>query len=380
MRMVKISVLSVSLLTIMTGAAVSPVLAEIARDFNSSGGTGIKLILTIPALIIIPTSYLTGRYCHLFSRKQILMTGLIIYILGGAGGSLSTSLNMLYLFRAVLGAGAGIVIPVSTGIIADLFKGDERTEMMGYSTAASSLGGVLATSASGFLAVLSWRYSFTVYLIGLVVLILNMIWLPPRKPSGNGKSCLGRVPLKVFFWGMGVFAIMLLFYSIPTNIAIYMKAGGIGGPDKAGSALSIQIAIGFLAGVVLKQSRKILGRYLLSTALLFFSLGFLGLSVSTTYSGAVFSMMAVGSGLGTMIPVFFLKATHAGGRGKGVTSMSVVISLSFLGQFLSPLVLDYIFAMTGISEAGGLFFLIGTAASLTALTCMGYLVLKKKMP
>ncbi len=356
--MLKIAVLSVSLLTIMTGASVSPVLAEIARAFPESGSTMIKLVLTVPALIIIPTSFITGRYGHMINRRRLLIIGLILYVAGGAGGGLSTSIYMLYGFRALLGAGAGIVIPVSTGIIVDLFKGNERTVMMGYSTAISSLGGVIATSASGFLASFGWRFSFGIYFIGLVVLLFNILWLPSVTGS-NVRGRGGGISFKVFIAGTGMFGVMAVFYAIPTNIAWLFSDSGIGGPDRVGTALSVQIATGFLAGVCLKYSRDFAGALLLPGSLLVFGAGFWGLAQAESMVVAVVSMMAVGMALGTMIPSIFLKAVSAGGKGEGIKSVSIVISLSFLGQFLSPLVLDVVSECVGISGPAELFNLIG---------------------
>ena len=69
--MFKISLLSISLLAIMAGAAVATGLGEIAKAFPGESQTMIKLILSVPPLFIIPFSILSGILSSRMSKKKL---------------------------------------------------------------------------------------------------------------------------------------------------------------------------------------------------------------------------------------------------------------------------------------------------------------------
>lgn len=169
------------MITVMAGAAVSPALGNIRNAFPSASTNLIKMILTVPALFIIIFSLLSGKLASLLSKKQILITGILIYIIGGVGPIFANSLTLVLVFRAILGIGCGLIMPISQSLIADFFTGDERTKMTGYSSAASNLMGIISSIVVGTLSSINWKYGFYIYLIALVVLILNSIVLPKQK-------------------------------------------------------------------------------------------------------------------------------------------------------------------------------------------------------
>ena len=54
-----------------------------------------------------------------------------------------------------LGIGAGMVIPLSTGLVVDYFTGDYRVRQLGYSSAINNLTLVIATVVTGYLPTLT---------------------------------------------------------------------------------------------------------------------------------------------------------------------------------------------------------------------------------
>lgn len=129
--MIRLAILSLSLLTVMSGAAVAPAVADIVAYFPNSSDMLGKMVLTTPALTIIPMALITGLLSSRIARKRLVYAGIFFYIVGGAGGGLATSIPFLLSMRAVLGIGVGILMPLSTGIIADIWSGDEKARTMG---------------------------------------------------------------------------------------------------------------------------------------------------------------------------------------------------------------------------------------------------------
>lgn len=66
----------------------------------------------------------------------------------------------LIVISCILGIGAGMVIPLSTGLVVDYFTGDYRVRQLGYSSAINNLTLVLATVVAGYLADVNWHLPF----------------------------------------------------------------------------------------------------------------------------------------------------------------------------------------------------------------------------
>lgn len=222
--MLKPAILSVSLLTIMASAAVSPALAKISQAFPGVPQTAIKLILTLPSLAIIPFSLASGWLTARLKKRSILLVGLLLYTFGGVGGAFARNITELLLSRCILGAGIGLLMPLSTTLISDFFDGPARTRMMGLSGALTNVGGVIFLSASGWLACFSWRLSFAVYSLALVTLVLVARWLP-EPPSAASRVKAHRVRLSpgVFYYAALGMLMMIAFYAVPTNLALFIE-------------------------------------------------------------------------------------------------------------------------------------------------------------
>ena len=84
-RALQLAVLSVSLLTILVGTALSPVLSELRRAFPEVGEEWIQLVLTLPALFLVPVSLLSPWLTARIPLRRLLLAGLTLYLVGGLG-------------------------------------------------------------------------------------------------------------------------------------------------------------------------------------------------------------------------------------------------------------------------------------------------------
>src|SRR5690625_7282183 len=107
-KMLKPTIISISMATVMAGAAISPALGLIAKAFPDASPTMIKLILTAPSIIIIPFSFLSSYLTSKMTKRTIILIGLIIYLIGGVGPQFVSSIEMLIGLRLFLGAGVEI--------------------------------------------------------------------------------------------------------------------------------------------------------------------------------------------------------------------------------------------------------------------------------
>ncbi|HKL67461.1 MAG TPA: MFS transporter, partial [Bacteroidales bacterium] len=176
--MLKPTILSLSLLTIVSTTAVSPALADIAEYFVSADRFLVQMVVVLHAFAIVPTLAVATWLAERYSRKRVVVSGLTVFVIAGIAGGIVNNIYVLLVLRALLGVGLGMVIPFSTALIADFFEGEERQRLMGMSSSLNMAGGMFALVISGYLAVISWRLPFLIYLCGIPVLVLILLYLP----------------------------------------------------------------------------------------------------------------------------------------------------------------------------------------------------------
>lgn len=339
--MLKPTILSIGMATVMAGAAISPALGLIAQAFPDASPTMIKLILTAPSIMIIPFSFLSSYLTAKLTKRTIIMIGLSIYLIGGIGPQFVPTIELLLLLRLILGAGVGLVMPLSMSLINDYFEGKERTKMMGYNSAFSNFGGILTMLFAGWLATFGWRVPFNVYFLGLVIFILIFFFLPKgeiQQPRKNEKKT--KLPLAVYGYALAMGGIMLAYYSIATNIALYLEQSELGGATLAGTIVSFTTVGGMITSLLLVQIEVAFKRFVVPIMLFGMALAFLFLSFTHSIPLIIISVCLIGFGQGALFPTIVLYALD---RVKPYLADRVIAwtsSMTFLGQFLSPIVLD----------------------------------------
>lgn len=170
--MVVIAIWSLSLAVDLPGLAVTPIEGSLRSIFPDVTDFKIQLLTVLPNLVIIPFVLLSGKLSETKHKIFVITSGTILYIIAGALSIFSNSLTALIWLSCLLGAGCGLILPFSTGLIADVFTGKYRTKQMGIISAIGNIALVGATFVVGFLAAKSWHLPFLVYLIPLVSLVL----------------------------------------------------------------------------------------------------------------------------------------------------------------------------------------------------------------
>lgn len=149
---VLLAIWSVSAIASLPGLAVSPILGDLNKVFPKVTDLEIQMLTSLPSLLIIPFVLLSGKLSEGRDKLKILIVGLSIFFLSGVACLFARSMAWLIVISCILGVGAGMVIPLSTGLIVDYFTGDSRVRQLGYSSAINNLTLVVATAVTGYLA------------------------------------------------------------------------------------------------------------------------------------------------------------------------------------------------------------------------------------
>lgn len=334
------TILSMSLLTVMAGAAIAPALGIIKAHFADAPEMMVQLIVSIPALLIIVTNLFFMSISRRLRTRTIAATGLMLYVVSGAGCFLADNIYVLLFLRAVLGISVGLIMPLSTGLLAFYFPPSEQAQLMGLSAAMNQMGGVVATMLAGLLATIEWNYAFLVYLLGLIALLMVLAWLPNEQLDTANKRGVPFQPkqlLKFHPSVLGMLLLMMIFFIFPTNFAITAARQ----TSLTAEAITIIMVgldvVAFFAGLFFGKMMKpfrIAIKYFAPVAFLMGYVLFAFGSVPAIIGGAVFVGIATGVG----VPYLNTIASIKGGRNSATTVMPLLSAALYLGQFLSPIV------------------------------------------
>ena len=123
----------------LPGLAVAPLLGDMNHIFPHAPDLEIQMLTTIPSLLCIPFILFGGQLASKYNNLKLLNLGCIIFFLSGLLMLFVNQLWQLVLLSAIMGAGSGITLPLSTSFIAQLFTGGERTKQFGYTSAVSNI-------------------------------------------------------------------------------------------------------------------------------------------------------------------------------------------------------------------------------------------------
>ena len=331
------TILSISLLTVMAGAAIAPALGIIRDHFSGAPDMLIQFVVSLPALLIIITNLLFPWLCSKMNTRQLALGGLLLYVLCGAGCFFAENIVSLLILRALLGVSVGMIMPLSTGLLAYYFPPEKQASLMGLSAAMNQMGGVVATLLAGLLANIAWNYAFLVYLLGLIAVALVLAFLPGERLSGGSKPSL-RLLRRFHPSVLGMFLVMLLFFIYPTRFAISAHEGTTLSNNAITFIMVGLDVVAFLVGLVFGPMMRRIPHSMKYLPPVGFILGYLllgaGNSIAVLLAGS--AIIGVANGIG--VPYLNTIASLKAGREAASTVMPLLSAALYLGQFLSPLV------------------------------------------
>ena len=380
MDLKKPAILSISLLTVMTNAAVTPLLGLISKSFPTAGITLIKQVVTIPSLMIIIFSIISGQLVRYLPKKVVLAIGLIIYLLGGFGSRWATSITSLLILRAFNGAGAGLVIPLASSFITDFYSGNERTEMVGYSTFVSFIGAAISPLATGWFGTEDWRDAFFIFLLALAILIFTLWFIPSKKKQVHNQEIRIKhnTPYKVIVLAVLGCGIYTIFYLMPTDISFFVETTQNTKTSLAAILMAIEIIAAAFAGILFSKFTHKLGLFTYTFGFSFMTIGFMLMIFSSAPFWLILCVIMIGMGIGTLRPVIYDHTARICPPEETTTAFAFVNSGFSLGQFLSPFFYYGITSLFSIEIVTGNYLVAAIILSVASILSVVSILRKRK--
>ena len=132
---------------------------------------------------------LFGKLSDIYGRKNILIIGIVIFVIASVMCGFSTNMLELILFRGIQGIGGGILISLPFIVVGEIFSPRERAKYMGILASVFGVSSVLGPILGGIITdTIGWRWVFFVNVpVGIVAVTMLMYSLPNFKLDGVKK-------------------------------------------------------------------------------------------------------------------------------------------------------------------------------------------------
>lgn len=377
-KKLKLAIWSISILTSITGLAISPSLPAIQKQFPQVGQTELDMLVSLPNLLLIPFVIIAGKLAQRRSSVMLIRIGCLVFLLVAIGYQFANSVLYLQGVSIFLGVGAGFVVPLAAQLPSVVFQGTERQRQLGICSGISNASQVLCTFFAGWLAMFNWHTAFWVYGIAIVPLLLSpflkinpqpsntVVEDTPSADSGINRKELAKLMLLYF-------TVMFFNLQIPLNLP-FLLAGNHIDTTISGSLIAIFFLVQALTAFVINWSIRLFKSYTMVFALVVISACLL---LFPLVKGEMwYYVLAACAGItgGTIEPLVWNKTATVTSRKQSTVAFGWIMSACYLSIWATPYIINLLSRLLHDDKHNFPFFIAGALAAVFTV----YLLLNRK--
>ena len=195
-RLVLAACILASSLAFVDGSVVNVGLPAIGRDLHGDSAA-LQWVINLYLLPLSSLLLLGGAVGDRFGRRDILVFGIGLFVIGSALCAASPGLQWLLAARALQGIGAAFLLPNSLAVLGSAYEGEARGRAIGVWSASSAITAAIGPVLGGWLIdSVGWRAIFLVNLpLAAVAIGLALAFIrdPPRSESHQPLDAWGAV-------------------------------------------------------------------------------------------------------------------------------------------------------------------------------------------
>ncbi len=372
-----IAILSISLTVNLPGLAISPILGKLDQVFHHVTELEVQLLTVLPNLVTIPFILCAGKICSEKNQIFVLGLGLAIYTVTGVLYFFASNMTELIILSCLLGMGCGLVIPLAASLVSQNFVGKARTKQLGMKSSLSNFSIIFATIFVGWVASLDWHYSFFVYMVPIIPLVLipfmtnryiqkhrvldsdaaasesnksaseatattTTTTTTPAKPAATvGPRFTGKTAVALLVGIMVVYFVItyatdMVSYYLPFSMEHYHYS-----TDDVGVATSLYFAGITLGGFLLTYVIAALRQYTMQVAFILCGVGLFMVGFLHEYWSFMVGVFLMGFGYGVIQPVFYDKTSDlAPTPAKSTAYFSYLLACNYVGIAIVPFIIS----------------------------------------
>lgn len=332
--------------TSIPGLAITPIMSDLTKIFPGTTQLESQMLEIGPNIAAIPFVFLGGWIGMKFNNNKLTTWTCLFYGICGVLFFFVPNMITLIILSFLIGIAAGILSPLSSAFIADMFGGEKRTKQYGYTSATLNLVLMACVIATGYLAKINWRLPFMIYLLPIVPLFFAKRfgkYIPsPKAAPGQAKEKY-KFSQQVDVWMLTRYCLYYFFITLViASISMYIPFR-FTNSSTAGDLTSI-LFFGIMAsGYTLNWCvKKLLRGHVAIPVMVFTVLGFAIISLFK-------SPVLVGIGIliatyfyGIAQPYYYDRLSVASTRIALTLTLAIFASMDSIGNVVAPFVIDAI--------------------------------------
>lgn len=331
-------------LLMMGAIGISSSLSVIGRHFPDASQTMITSLISIPCLVVIPVTLLSGFLMEYLSKKTLLAWGILFFLCGGIIPAVLTSFTGILVLRGIFGIGIGLIQTLTSALVAEYFEGFEKERVQGNAASAQMLGCIIMSFVGGRLGIISWNAVFWVHALALIPLVLVLAIIPGEKPEQKSKKNKTRkkkrLPFMTWFWASACLLFFMAAQAYSNSLSFFIAEKGLGTAAQSGNSLSFFAFGGFLMGIVFGRLMDVLRKLTLTAGFLLLAAAYLIIAFSNhiffIYSGS----MIAGLSVSTVFACIMVESGNSVSRQSSGLAVAVATCFQNIGMFLSPYIVN----------------------------------------
>ncbi len=158
----------------------APAMPKMVAQLSTSSAL-IKQTITFFILGKSLSMIICSPIAEAFGRRQFILFGLSLFVIGGLGCVFSQNINMLLISRLLQGLGCSITVLMGRAIVNDLFESRRAAKVFSYIFMGNAISIFALPAIGGYLVVyFDWRAIFLILTIYGTIIFSLVWWLLPQ--------------------------------------------------------------------------------------------------------------------------------------------------------------------------------------------------------
>lgn len=164
---------------------LSPILSSLTGPFGvSSARIGLLIsAYTAPPIFLIPVA---GVLADRYGRKPMLLTGILLFGIGGTAIAFTTDFQVAVALRFLQGIGFAGLTPIIITSLGDIYDGSAEATAQGLRFTSSGVYQSIFPPLAGLLVGVGWQYPFLIYALAFPAAVAVFFWFD--EPTRDGQS------------------------------------------------------------------------------------------------------------------------------------------------------------------------------------------------